>query len=73
MYLDLYVGKREQYDELLKELKRAPNVAEVIRIFPLKLVLYCALLTFLLTLILGVIFWSWSFEIVYYDVFLFSG
>jgi hypothetical protein len=61
IYLDLYVGSSDNYDELLKELKRTPNVAEVIRIFPMKLQVYCGILTSFFFGILAMIFWMESF------------
>jgi hypothetical protein len=57
LYLDLYVGSSDNYDELLKELKRTPNVAEVIRIFPMKLQIYCSILSGFFIGILWMILW----------------
>ncbi len=56
LYLDIFVSTNDNYDELVKELRRLPNVAEVYRIFPTKLLLNCVALSVLLCVILINIF-----------------
>jgi len=50
------IDSNHSLKELLKELKRAPNVLEIIRVFPLRLKLYYIFYAFSLFLVTGIIF-----------------
>jgi len=51
IYINLYIDNNKTLDELLDELKRTPNVLDIVRIFPIRLKLYYIMFFFSIFLI----------------------